>query len=108
MNQPQVYIRPLPPETPSHFPPHPTPLGCHRVPGLSSLRNMASSHWLSVFYVVMRVLQFGVEALDSGLLAIQVDRTVAGLDSCSETHFSSLGVFILKQVSCFCKYLLIT
>ena len=100
MNQPQVYIRPLPPETPSHFPPHP--------PGLSSLRNMASSHWLSVFYVVMRVLQFGVYALDSGLLAIQVDRTVAGLDSCSETHFSSLGVFILKQVSCFCKYLLIT
>ena len=27
MNQPEVYISPLSPETPSHLPPHPTPLG---------------------------------------------------------------------------------
>ena len=32
-----VYVRPLPLESPSHLPPHPTPLGCHRAPGLSSL-----------------------------------------------------------------------
>ena len=34
MNQPEVYIpgseSPLPLELPSHLPPHPTPLGCHR------------------------------------------------------------------------------
>ena len=33
MNQPQVYICPFPPETPSHLPPHPTPLGSHRALG---------------------------------------------------------------------------
>ena len=33
MNQPQVYICPLPPEQPSHSPPNPTPLGCHRALG---------------------------------------------------------------------------
>ena len=27
MNQPQIYIYPLPFETPSHIPPHPTTLG---------------------------------------------------------------------------------
>ena len=27
INQPQVYIYPLPSETPSHLSPHPTPLG---------------------------------------------------------------------------------
>ena len=32
MNQPQVYIWPLPPKPPSHFPPHPTPLGWNRAP----------------------------------------------------------------------------
>ena len=32
MNQPQVYIYPLPFETPSHLPPHPTPLGWYRAP----------------------------------------------------------------------------
>ena len=30
MNQPQVYICPLPPEPLFHLPPHPTPLDCHR------------------------------------------------------------------------------
>ena len=32
MNQPQVYIYPLPFEPPSHLPPHPTPLGWYRAP----------------------------------------------------------------------------
>ena len=32
MNQPQVYIYPLPFETPFHLSPHPTPLGWYRVP----------------------------------------------------------------------------
>ena len=34
MNQPWIYILPLPLEPPSHLPPHPTPLGCHRALGL--------------------------------------------------------------------------
>ena len=36
MNQLYVYICPLPLEPLSHLPPHPTPLGCHRAPGLIS------------------------------------------------------------------------
>ena len=32
MNQPEVYIYPLPLEPPSHLPPHPTPLGWSRAP----------------------------------------------------------------------------
>ena len=32
MNQPQVYIQPLPLEPPSHLPPPPTPLGWYRAP----------------------------------------------------------------------------
>ena len=32
MNQPQVHPCPLPRETPSHLPPHPTLLDCHRAP----------------------------------------------------------------------------
>ena len=32
VNQPWVYMCPLPLEPPPHPPPHPTPLGCHRAP----------------------------------------------------------------------------
>ena len=32
MNQPQVHTCPLPAESPSPLPPHPTPLGCYRAP----------------------------------------------------------------------------
>ena len=35
------------------LPPHPTPLGCHRAPGLSSLRHTANSHWLAILHTVM-------------------------------------------------------
>ena len=57
MNQPQAYIRPLPLESPSLLPPHPTPLGCHRAPGLSSLHLTANSHWLAVLHMVMCMFQ---------------------------------------------------
>ena len=33
--------------------PHPTPLGCHRTLDLCSLCHTATSHWLSVFHMVM-------------------------------------------------------
>ena len=49
MNQPQVYIYPLSLETPSHPPPHSTPLGCHGTLDLSSLHQTANFHWLSNF-----------------------------------------------------------
>ena len=32
MSQPQVQMCPLPAESPSPLPPHPTPLGCYRAP----------------------------------------------------------------------------
>ena len=37
MNLPHQYVSLFPPEALSHLPSHPTPLGCHRAPGLSSL-----------------------------------------------------------------------
>ena len=50
MNQPQVYIRPLPPGLPP-MPPIP-PSGLSQSPGLSSLSHTAKSHRLSVLHVV--------------------------------------------------------
>ena len=41
----------------SHFPLHPTPLGCHRAPGLSSLHHIAKFHWLSILHRVMYMFQ---------------------------------------------------
>ena len=57
MNQPWAYICPLPPEPPSHFPPHPIPPGCHRAPALGSLRHISKSHWLSLLHMVMYMFQ---------------------------------------------------
>ena len=55
MNQPQVYICPLPLEPPSLLPPPPTPASCHRVPGLSSCVMIANSHWLSILCMVVHM-----------------------------------------------------
>ena len=49
MNQPLIYVCPLPVEPLSHFWLHPTPLGCHKALGLSSLCQTANLHWLSHF-----------------------------------------------------------
>ena len=38
-------------------PPHPTPLGCHRAPDLSSLCHSANFHWLSKFTYVVYMFQ---------------------------------------------------
>ena len=56
INQPQVYTCPLLPESASHFPPCPTPLGCHRALGLSSLHHTENSHWLSILHLVVLCL----------------------------------------------------
>ena len=42
---------------PSHLPPHPTPLGCHRAPTLGSVCHTANSHWLSFLHLVMYMFQ---------------------------------------------------
>ena len=57
MNQPQVDILPLPFKTPSHLPLHPTPLGCHRAPGLGSLHHTGNFYQLSVLHMVMYMFQ---------------------------------------------------
>ena len=45
-----------PPLKPPHcLPPHPTPLGYHRAPSLSSLHHAANSQWLCVLRMVMHV-----------------------------------------------------
>ena len=61
VNQPQVYIYPLPLEPSSHTP-HPTPLGHHRTLELrarvqSSLCYIAASHQLSISHMVMYTCQ---------------------------------------------------
>ena len=40
-------------EPPSHLTHHPTPVGCHREPDLSSLCHTANFHWLSILHGVM-------------------------------------------------------
>ena len=37
------------PESPSHLPPHPIPLGCPRAPALSALLYASNLHWSSIF-----------------------------------------------------------
>ena len=53
MSQSQVCMLPLPLEPPCQLPSHPTPLGCHRSLGLSSLPHTANPHWLSVWHMVI-------------------------------------------------------
>ena len=46
------------PETPSHIPPHPIPLGCLRAPALGALLNASNLHWSSVLHMVMYMFQW--------------------------------------------------
>ena len=66
VNQPQVYLHPLPHEPPSHLPP-PTPSHPSRLlqsPHLSSLSHTANSHWLSILHTIVYML--GVPGGTSG------------------------------------------
>ena len=45
------------PETPSHFPPHPIPLGCLRAPALGALLHASNLHWSSILHMVMYMSQ---------------------------------------------------
>ena len=49
MNQLKVYIRPLPPETPIHLPPHPTPLGCRSTPGIIPELNIKNNRLMKIW-----------------------------------------------------------
>ena len=42
-----MYLYPLTLNPPSHLPPYPTALGCHRAPALGSLHHTADPHWLA-------------------------------------------------------------
>ena len=55
MNKSQIQICPLPPETPPDFPPHPTPLGCHRALGWAPCVGTAAFHQLSILHMVMYI-----------------------------------------------------
>ena len=48
---------PLHPESSSHLPPHPNPLGCLRAPALSTLIHASNLHWLSVLHMVIYMFQ---------------------------------------------------
>ena len=51
VNQPQVYVCPLPLEPPSHPTPHPNLLGCQST-GLYSLCYTATSHQLAILHMI--------------------------------------------------------
>ena len=55
MNQLRVYTRPLPREPLSHFPVHPTLLGCLRPQGSGSLHHTENPPWLSISYKIMHM-----------------------------------------------------
>ena len=42
---------------PSHLPPHPIPLGCHRAVALGFLYHTSNTHWLSILYIVVYMFQ---------------------------------------------------
>ena len=58
VNQPQAYACPATLDPPSHLPPHPTPLGCHKALCWSRLCPTANSHWLSVLHTGMSPSQW--------------------------------------------------
>ena len=55
MNQPQVYICPLLPESPSHLLHYPSPLILSQSSGLSSHCHTANSHLLSIIHMIMYI-----------------------------------------------------
>ena len=55
MNKSQIQICSLPPEPPPDFPPHPTPLGCHRALGWAPCVGTAAFHQLSILHMVMYI-----------------------------------------------------
>ena len=89
-----VYMSPLPLEPPSHLPPHPISLGCHRTSDLSSEHHTANSQWLSISHLVMYMLQW--YSLNSSHLLLPLCPQVcfyvcisfAGLQICYQYHFS--------------------
>ena len=59
VNQPKVYMRPLPLQPPPT--PHPTLLGCHGGHRLSFLCCAAASHWPSILHMVMYMFSASLE-----------------------------------------------
>ena len=99
MSQPQVYIYPLPLEPPSHLPPHLTPLGCHRAPGLSFLDHTTNSHWLSILHMVMYMFQcysLNLSLLLLPTLCSQVSSLCLHLHCCLPNRF--IGTFFLDSI----------
>ena len=43
--------------TPSHLPPHPTPLGCPRALALGALLHASNLHWSSILHMVICMFQ---------------------------------------------------
>ena len=52
ISQPQAYTFPVPLEPPSHLPPHPSPLGCHRAP----VWTPCITQWSPTGYVLHKVM----------------------------------------------------
>ena len=65
---------------PSHFPPHPIPLGYPRAPALRALIHKLNLHWLSILHMV--VYTFQSYSLKSSLLLLPLSPKVCSLLLC--------------------------
>ena len=97
MNHPYVYICSLPLEPPSHLPPHPTPLCCHRASYLSSLFRTANSHQLAINILHVVMYMFQCYSLNSSrLLLPPLCSQVCSL--CLRLHWVLfLKLFVLRE-----------
>ena len=106
MNQPQVYICLLPPEPPSHLPPHPTPLGGHRahfeLPAYVHACSIASVVSASVCMTLCTVAPQA--ALSMGVLQARILDWVA--TPSSRTSSQPRDGSHVSYVSCFGRWVL--
>ena len=88
----------------------PTPLGCHRVPGVSSLHHTGNSHWLSILHMEMYMFPCYSLNLSHSFLSPLKETTSFFSTSASlflpckqvlQYHFSRFHVYALLYNICF-------
>ena len=116
MNQPQVYVCCLSLEPSCHFLPHPTPLGCHRAPTLSSLRHTENCHWPSNFtygniYVSVLFSKFVSPTTSRFVSTSLFSMSASSLLPCREVHqyhLSRFHTFLMNYLKIDPRYYIIS
>ena len=67
---------------PTHLPPHPIPLGCHRALALGFLRHTSNTHWLSILFIVIYMfqdfMQYSVFVMNNFLIFLNLFILIGG------------------------------